>query len=39
MDTESFKVFEYEKITNLLAAFSATIQGKEFCRSVVPYGD
>ena len=39
MDTESFKVLEYEKITNWLAAFAATMQGKERCRSVVPSGD
>ena len=39
MDTESFKVLEYGKITNWLAAFAATMQGKECCRSVVPSGD
>ncbi len=39
MDTESFKVLEYGKITNWLAAFAATMQGKERCRSVVPSGD
>ena len=39
MDTESFKVLEYEKITNWLAAFAASVQGKERCRSVVPSGD
>ena len=39
MDTESFKVLEYGKITNWLAVFAATMQGKECCRSVVPSGD
>ena len=39
MDTESFKVLEYGKITNWLAAFAASVQGKERCRSVVPSGD
>ena len=39
MDTESFKVLEYGKIANWLAAFAASVQGKERCRSVVPSGD
>ena len=39
MDTESFKVLEYGKITNWLAAFAASVQGKERCRSVVPSGE
>ena len=32
MDTESFKVLEYEKITNWLASFASSIRGKERCR-------
>ena len=39
MDTESFKVLEYGKITNWLASFASTICGKELCRSVIPSGD
>ena len=39
MDTESFKILEYGKIANWLAAFAASVQGKERCRSVVPSGD
>ena len=39
MDTESFKVLEYEKITNWLASFASTMRGKELCRSVIPSGD
>ncbi|EJO21373.1 MutS2 family protein [Selenomonas sp. FOBRC6] len=39
MDTESFKVLEYEKITNWLASFAASVRGKERCRSVIPSGD
>ena len=39
MDTESFKVLEYGKIANWLAAFATSVQGKERCRSVVPSGD
>lgn len=39
MDTESFKVLEYEKITNWLALFASTMRGKELCRSVIPSGD
>ena len=39
MDTESFKVLEYGKITNWLASFASTMCGKELCRSVIPSGD
>ena len=39
MDTESFKVLEYGKITNWLASFASTMCGKELCRSVRPSGD
>ena len=39
MDTASFKVLEYGKITNWLASFASTICGKELCRSVIPSGD
>ena len=39
MDTESFKVLEYGKITNWLASFASTICGKQLCRSVIPSGD
>ena len=39
MDTESFKVLEYGKITNWLASFAFTMCGKELCRSVIPSGD
>ena len=39
MDTESFNVLEYEKITNLLASFASSRFGKEQCRSVAPSGD
>ena len=39
MDTESFKVLEYGKITNWLASFASTMRGKELCRSVIPSGD
>ena len=39
MDTDSFKVLEYEKITNWLAGFASTIRGKELCRSALPSGD
>ena len=39
MDTESFKVLEYGKITNWLASFASTRCGKELCRSVIPSGD
>ena len=39
MDTESFKVLEYEKITNWLALFASSVRGKERCRSVTPSGD
>ena len=39
MDTDSFKVLEYEKITNWLAAFASTIRGKELCRNALPSGD
>ena len=39
MDTESFKVLEYEKITSWLADFASTMRGKELCRSALPSGD
>lgn len=39
MDTESFKVLAYEKITNWLAAFASSVRGKERCRSIIPSGD
>ena len=39
MDTASFKVLEYGKITNWLASFASTMCGKELCRSVIPSGD
>ena len=39
MDTESFKVLEYGKITNWLASFASTLCGKELCRSVIPSED
>ena len=39
MDTDAFKVLEYEKITNWLADFASSMRGKERCRSVVPSGD
>ena len=39
MDTESFKVLEYEKIKNWLAAYASSASGKELCRNIVPSGD
>ena len=39
MDTASFKVLEYEKITHWLASFAASVRGKERCRNVIPCGD
>ena len=39
MDTESFKVLEYEKIKNWLAAYASSAGGKELCRNIVPSGD
>lgn len=39
MDTEAFKVLEYEKVTHWLASFASTMQGKELCRHMIPSGD
>lgn len=39
MDTESFKVLEYEKIKSWLAAYASSAGGKELCRNIVPSGD
>ncbi len=36
MDTESFKVLEYEKIKTRLASYAATAYGKERCSSIMP---
>lgn len=39
MDTESFKVLEYEKIKTRLASYAATAYGKERCSSIMPSSD
>ena len=39
MDTEAFKVLEYEKIKDRLASFASSMRGKELCRTMTPASD
>ena len=39
MDTESFKVLAYEKITDWLASCATSVRGRELCHALIPSGD
>ena len=39
MDSEAFKVLEYEKIKDRLASFASSMRGKELCRTMTPAPD
>jgi mutS2 family protein len=39
MDSEAFKVLEYEKIKERLASFASSMRGKELCRTMMPLSD